>query len=71
MYIGLGIILLVAGLVLALDVITVDLSFVDDKALGLILIAAGALAIILSLAYAPPWRRREPVVREYDDRRVQ
>ena len=70
MYIGLGILLLVAGLILALDVITVDLNFVDDGALGLILIAAGVLAIAISLLYAPPWRRRETVVQQYDDGRV-
>ncbi len=69
MYIGLGIVLLVAGLILAFDVITVDLSFVNDDALGLILIIAGVLALALSLLYAPPWRRRETVV-QYDDRPV-
>ena len=67
MYIGLGIVLLVAGLVLALDVITVDLSFVDDGALGAILIVAGVLAIALSIMYAPPWRRSDTVVHHYDD----
>ena len=68
MYIGLGIVLLVAGLILALDVITVDLSFVNDDALGWILIAGGILAIVLSLIFAGPWRRRETVVhRSYDE----
>ena len=67
MYIGLGIVLLVLGLILQLDVLTVDLDFVDDNALGWILIVAGVLAIVLSLLYAPPWRRRETVVR-HDDR---
>jgi uncharacterized membrane protein HdeD (DUF308 family) len=67
MYIGLGILLLVAGLVLALDVITVDISFVNDDALGTILIIAGVLAIVLSLIVAPPWRR-ERTVHHYDDR---
>ncbi len=57
MYIGLGIILLVAGLVFVLDVIQVDLQFIDDNALGWILVIAGALAIVLSLVVAPPWRR--------------
>ena len=66
MYIGLGIVLLVAGLVLALDVITVDLNFVDDGALGLILILAGVLAIVLSLVLAQR-RGRETVVHRYDD----
>jgi hypothetical protein len=67
MYIGLGILLLVVGLVLALDVITVDISFVNDGALGTILIIAGVLAIVLSLIVAPPWRR-ERTVHHYDDR---
>jgi hypothetical protein len=57
MYIGLGIVLLVLGLVFVLDVIQVDLSFVDDNALGWILVLAGVLAIVLSLIVAPPWRR--------------
>jgi len=66
MYIGLGIVLLVVGLVLQFDVITVDLDYVNDEALGLILIIAGILAIVLSLIYAPPWRRRTEV-RHYDE----
>ncbi|AIY17457.1 DUF6458 family protein [Pimelobacter simplex] len=72
MYIGLGIVLLVLGLILALDVITVDLDFVNDGALGTILIVAGVLAIVLSLLYAPPWRRgpRETVVHHRDDPRI-
>jgi len=46
--IGLGVILMVIGAVLiwALDV---DLNFVDDNTLGVILLIAGALAITLSL----------------------
>lgn len=62
MYIGLGIVLLVLGLILALDVITVDLEFINDGALGTILIVAGIIAIVVSLMYAPPWRRRDDVV---------
>ena len=57
MYIGLGIVLLVLGLILAFDVITVDLSFIDDNALGAILIVAGILAIVLSFIWARPGRR--------------
>jgi len=49
MAIGLGVVLLAAGLILVLDVITVDLSFINDGALGTVLIIAGALAIVLSL----------------------
>jgi uncharacterized membrane protein HdeD (DUF308 family) len=66
MYIGLGIVLLVLGLVFVLDVIQVDLSFVNDNALGWILVLAGVLAIVLSLVVAPPWRRAAT----YDDRPV-
>lgn len=67
MYIGLGIVLLVLGLILVFDVITVDLSFVDDSALGTILIVAGVLAIVLSLVYARPGRRRDDVVVHHRD----
>jgi hypothetical protein len=69
MYIGLGIVLLVFGLILALDVITVDLDYINDGLLGAILIVAGAIAILLSLMYAPPWRRGETVV-HHDDPHV-
>lgn len=68
MYIGLGIVLLVLGLILWLDVLTVDLDFVNDETLGVILVVAGVLAIVLSLLYAPPWRRRDPVVHRRDER---
>lgn len=49
MAIGLGIVLILAGLILLLDVITVDLSFVNDNALGGVLLVVGILAIVLSL----------------------
>ncbi len=67
MYIGLGIVLLVLGLILALDVITVDIDYVNDDLLGTILIVAGALAIVLSLLVAPPWRRDRVV---HEDRTI-
>ena len=69
MYIGLGIVLIVAGLILVMDVITVDLNFVNDSALGTILLIAGILAIVISLLYAPPWRRGDRVVTYRDDSR--
>ncbi|GAA4822770.1 hypothetical protein ACFQ0K_16270 [Nocardioides caeni] len=69
MYIGLGIVLLVLGLILALDVITVDLDFVNDGALGTILIVAGIIAIVASLLISGPWRTRREVVHR-DDRGV-
>lgn len=49
MGIGLGIVLLLAGLILALDVVNVGTEFVDEGALGWILIIVGALAIVLAL----------------------
>lgn len=49
MGIGLGIVLLVIGLILAADVINVGTSFVDEGPLGWILIAAGILAIVLAV----------------------
>lgn len=66
MAIGLGILLLVLGLILALDVVTVDLEFINDNALGTILIIAGILAIALSLIVNAQRNRRTTVV---DDRR--
>ena len=49
MGIGLGIVLLVVGLILALDVINVGTSVVDEGPLGWIFIVVGALAIVLAL----------------------
>ena len=44
-----GIVLLVVGLILALDVINVGTSVVDEGPLGWIFIVVGALAIVLAL----------------------
>ena len=63
MAIGTGILLLVAGLILALDVIQVDLDFIDDGALGAVLIIGGVLAIVLSLVVNAQ-RQRQTVVQE-------
>jgi uncharacterized membrane protein HdeD (DUF308 family) len=49
MGIGLGIVLLLAGIILVSDVVNFDLSYVDDNGLGWILIVVGALAIVLAL----------------------
>ena len=46
---GLGIILLLAGLVLVTGVVDFNIGFVDDRGLGWILVIVGALAIILAL----------------------
>lgn len=64
MAIGLGVVLLVAGLVLALDVINVDISYIDDHALGWILVVAGAVAIVLSLIVNAQRSRHRTVVEE-------
>lgn len=66
MYIGLGIVLLVAGCILAFDVITVDINYVNDNALGAVLIAGGIIAILLSFAFSGRYRRAAVV----EDRRV-
>jgi len=63
MAIGLGIVLIAAGLILLLDVVNVDLSFVNDDALGWILLGVGVLAIVLSLIVNQQ-RTRHTVVEE-------
>jgi len=67
MAIGLGIVLLVLGLILDLDVVNLDIKHVDDHALGTILIVAGVLAIILSLIVNAQRSRASTVV---EDRRL-
>lgn len=49
MTIGLGIVLIIAGLVLVTDALNFDMDFIDPQTLGIILLLAGVLAIILSL----------------------
>lgn len=49
MAVGLGIILIVLGLVLVLNVVNFNLSGVNDMSLGWILLLAGVLAIVVSL----------------------
>ena len=49
MGIGLGIVLVLAGLILVTGVIEYDISFIEDQNLGVILLIVGALAIVLSL----------------------
>lgn len=69
MGIGLGIILIVAGAILlwALDL---DLQFLDDDALGVILLAAGGLALVLALVMNAQRGRTKHTVEErrYPDR---
>lgn len=63
MAIGLGVVLVAAGLILLLDVVNVDLSFVNDNALGGILLAVGILAVVLSLIVNQQ-RSRQTIVEE-------
>lgn len=61
MGIGLGVVLLLAGLVLTLDVVNYDIPHVNDEALGTLLIIAGVVAIVLSLIWAALASRRDRV----------
>ena len=63
MVIGLGIVLIVAGLVLVLDVVNIDTSAVDTSTLGWILLTAGVVAIAISLVVNHQ-RTRTTVVEE-------
>jgi uncharacterized membrane protein HdeD (DUF308 family) len=49
MGLGLGVTLIVLGLVFVTGVIEYDISFVEDQALGWILLAAGVLTLALGL----------------------
>lgn len=49
MGIGVGIVLLVIGLILVLQVVNFDTGFVDETGLGWIFVIVGALAIVLAL----------------------
>ncbi len=64
MVIGLGIILIILGLILVFDVVTLDMSAVNDGALGAILLAAGILAIVVSLVVNQQRTRSSHVVEE-------
>ena len=69
MGIGTGIVFVVIGLILVLGVVQFDISFVDDVALGWILLIVGILAIILALVINHQRSRTTHVEeRRYDDR---
>ncbi len=71
MGIGLGIVLLVIGLILALDVIHLDLSFVDAQSLGWILVVVGILALVLALVMNQQRSRTKHIEeRRYDGPQV-
>ena len=66
MGIGVGIVLLVVGLILVLDVIP-DIPGIDDATLGWILVVVGVLAIILALVMNQQRSRTKHVEeRRYD-----
>ena len=67
MVIGLGIVLIVLGLIFALDVINIDTSAVDTATLGWILLIAGVVAIAVSLVVNQQRTRATHVV---EDRRT-
>ena len=67
MAIGLGIVLIVVGLVLVLDVVNFDTTAVDTGTLGWILLVAGALAIVISLIVNQQRTRTTTVVEERRD----
>lgn len=64
MGIGLGIVLLVAGLILVADVINVGTTFVDEGTLGWILIIAGVIALVFALVINTQRRSASHVVEE-------
>jgi uncharacterized membrane protein HdeD (DUF308 family) len=70
MAIGLGIVLIVAGLILVLDVVNWDTTAVDTETLGWILLVAGVLAIVISLIVNAQRSRSTHVVEEHRTPRV-
>ncbi len=63
MGIGVGIVLLVLGLILMMDVINIDTSYVDEQTLGWILIIGGVIALVLALTINAQRQRRTVVTR--------
>jgi hypothetical protein len=61
MAIGLGIILLLVGLVLVLDVVHYDVPYVADEQLGTLLVVLGVAAVVVSLIYSALVTRRSRV----------
>ena len=67
MSIGLGIVLLLFGLILLLVVVNVDLPFVEDYQLGILLTVLGVVALILTMVLGASRRRSTHVVeREHE-----
>lgn len=68
MVIGLGIVLIVAGLILAFDVVNIDTTAVDMETLGWILLVAGVVAVVISLIVNQQRTRSTHVVERRDER---
>lgn len=67
MGIGLGVVLLVLGLILVLNVVQFDIGFIDDQGLGWIFLIVGVLAIVLALVMNQQRSRTKHVEeRRYD-----
>ncbi|NUR07726.1 MAG: hypothetical protein HOQ45_12050 [Nocardioidaceae bacterium] len=66
MGIGLGIVLVILGLILTLNVVNVDIGFVDDSALGWILLIVGIVALVLSLVM----NRQRRTTHHVEERRI-
>lgn len=62
MGIGLGIVLTLLGLILVLDVINVDLPYVDDHQLGILLVVMGVAALVIVLCMSAMRRRSTRVI---------
>lgn len=58
MGIGLGIVLTLIGLILVMQVVTVDLPWVEDYRLGILLIVVGVVELVLVLTMNAIRRRR-------------
>lgn len=62
MAIGTGIALLLFGLILLLNVVSVDLPWVDDYRLGVLLTILGVVALVLSMTIGTARRRSTHVI---------
>jgi len=67
MGIGLGIVLLLAGIILVSDVVNLNINHVEDHNLGWILIVVGALAIVLALVLNAQRTRTTHVERRIEE----
>ena len=62
MGIGLGIVLTLLGLILVLHVVNVDLPYVNDYQLGILLVVMGVAALVIVLTMSAMRRRSTRVI---------